>query len=179
MSATHNMVQPINMQSEDINALNKTVVCSGALDNGNLVVLGAPVTTALGGADLSAFVATLAAADGILAIVDDPEVMEDTEGFRVENIRDPRYRFVPASRPCRARILAPHDEFAVTAALVNDTPAATTKQFVIVDSNPAGEFAAVASYTTEKFVGEIIDFDYAFQVGTTRVPGYRIRVLKA
>jgi hypothetical protein len=179
MGATHNIFQPINMQSEDINALNKTGVCASALENGNLVLLGAPVTTLLGGADLSAYVATLAAADGILGIVDDPEVMQDTEGYRLDMVKDPRFRYVPADRPCRVRMLAVHDEFAVTAALVNDTPAATTKQFVIVDSNPAGEFAAVASYTTEKFVGEIIDFDYAFQVGTTRVPGYRIRVLKA
>ena len=178
--ANHNLFQPISMHSDDLNVLIKTGQCAAALDNGNLVLLGDPLTTLMGKADLGAYVAIAATGDGLLAIVDDPEVMEDELGYRLDNVRDPRTRFIPANRPFRVRIPQKFDEFAVTAALVTGTPNGTNK-YVIVDASNHGSYAAVAAGGTSSadFIGEIIDFDYVFSVGTTKVAGYRIRVIKA
>lgn len=177
MANTHIIFQPLRMASQDVVSFDRTITCATDLDNGNFVIETTPTQTQWATNDMNSYIATAPTTAGLnlktLLVVDSSEVGR-IENFKV-NVTDPRYNYVPAGTPAKARQLVQGDEFAVSASAFSSTP--TVGQFAI-PANGAFTLAPSATQTGAKVIVEIVSA-WTFSVGRTNVAGYRCKVVAA
>lgn len=177
MANTHLIFQPLRMASQDVNSFDRTITCAADLDNGAFVIETTPTQTQWSTNDMNSYIATAPATAGLsldnLLVVDSSDVAR-IEGFKV-NVADPRYNYVPAGTPAKARQLVAGDEFAISAGAFSSTP--TVGQFAI-PANGVYTLAPSATQTGAKVIVKIISA-WTFSVGRTNVAGFRCKVVAA
>lgn len=174
MPNTHVIFQPLRMASQDVASYDRTIVAAVDLDNGNLVIETTPATTTYGTTDLNAYTATApsAVATQKLLVVDSSEVGRLEGTFKVD-VADPRWSYVPAGTPAKARQLMVGDEFAVSANAFASAP--TVGQYAM-GANGTLTFAPNATLPTTASAFYVVS-TFNFSVGKTNVAGYRLKVV--
>ena len=175
MANTHLIFQPLRMASQDVGSLDRTITCVADLDNGAFVIETTPTQTQWATNDMNSYIATAPTTAGLnlkdLLVIDSSDVAR-IDGFKV-NVADPRYNYVPAGTPAKARLLTKGDEFAISASAFSSAP--TVGQFAI-PANGIYTLAPSATQTGAKVIVEIVSA-WTFSVGRTNVAGYRCKVV--
>lgn len=177
MANTHIIFQPLKMASQDIVSFDRTITCAADLDNGSFVIETTPTQTQWATNDMNSYIATAPATAGLaldrLLVVDSSDVAR-IEGFKI-NVADPRYNYVPAGTPAKARQLVEGDEFAVSATAFTSAP--TVGQFAI-PANTLYTLSPSATQTGAKVIVKIVSA-WTFSVGRSNVAGFRCLVVAA
>lgn len=177
MANTHLIFQPLRMASQDVVSYDRTITCAADLDNGAFVIETTPTQNIWSKDDLNSYIATAPVTAGLtldnLLVVDSSDVAR-IEGFKI-NVADPRYNYVPAGTPAKARQLVAGDEFAISAGAFSSAP--TVGQFAI-PANGVYTLAPSATQTGAKVIVKIVSA-WVFSVGQTNVAGYRCKVVAA
>ena len=175
MANTHIIFQPLRMASQTVGSLDRTITCASDLDNGAFVIETTPTQTQWGTNDLNSYIATAPTTAGLdlenLLVVDSSDVAR-IEGFKI-NLADPRYNYVPAGTPCKARQLMAGDEFAISATAFGSAP--TVTQFA-VPANGVTTLAPAGTQTGAKVIVKIVSA-WTFSVGRENVAGLRCKVV--
>ena len=175
MAYTHNVFEPKQMASLNVDSLVRTVIPAADLDNGTLVVLGVPGTTIFGEVEIGAVPCTTArAASDVVAILDGDGNPKEN-GYDIGQI-DPRGFYNVSGKATRARILVAGDEFMIPTAAINGTFVA--QGHVTVDTGNAGEMVLADSADGYAFAGKILSRAVPVLFGNTKVDFTLIRVIR-
>lgn len=175
MAYTHNVFEPKQMASLNVDSLVRTVIPAADLDNGTLVVLGVPGTTIFGEVEIGAVPCTTArAASDVVAILDGDGNPKEN-GYDIGQI-DPRGFYNVSGKATRARILVAGDEFMIPTAAINGTFVA--QGYVTVDTGNAGEMVLADSADGYSFAGKILSRAVPVLFGNTKVDFTLIRVIR-
>lgn len=175
MAYTHNVFEPKQMASLNVDSLVRTVIPAADLDNGTLVVLGVPGTTIFGEVEIGAVPCTTArAASDVVAILDGDGNPKEN-GYDIGQI-DPRGFYNVSGKATRARILVAGDEFMIPTAAINGIFVA--QGYVTVDTGNPGEMVLANSADGYAFAGKILSRAVPVLFGNTKVDFTLIRVIR-
>lgn len=175
MAYTHNVFEPKQMASLNVDSLVRTVIPAADLDNGTLVVLGVPGTTIFGEVEIGAVPCTTASAASDVVAILDGDGNPKENGYDIGQI-DPRGFYNVSGKATRARILVAGDEFMIPTAAINGTFVA--QSYVTVDTGNAGEMVLADSADGYAFAGKILSRAVPVLFGNTKVDFTLIRVIR-
>ena len=175
MAYTHNVFEPKQMASLNVDSLVRTVIPAADLDNGTLVVLGVPGTTIFGEVEIGAVPCTTASAASDVVAILDGDGNPKENGYDIGQI-DPRGFYNVSGKATRARVLVAGDEFMVPTAAINGTFVA--QGYVTVDTANAGEMVLANSADGYAFAGKILSRAVPVLFGNTKVDFTLIRVIR-
>lgn len=175
MAYTHNVFEPKQMASLNVDSLVRTVIPAADLDNGTLVVLGVPGTTIFGEVEIGAVPCTTASAASDVVAILDGDGNPKENGYDIGQI-DPRGFYNVSGKATRARILVAGDEFMIPTAAINGTFVA--QGYVTVDTRNAGEMVLADSADGYSFAGKILSRAVPVLFGNTKVDFTLIRVIR-
>ena len=175
MAYTHNVFEPKQMASLNVDSLVRTVIPAADLDNGTLVVLGVPGTTIFGEVEIGAVPCTTASAASDVVAILDGDGNPKENGYDIGQI-DPRGFYNVSGKATRARILVAGDEFMIPTAAINGTFVA--QGYVTVDTGNAGEMVLADSADGYAFAGKILTRAVPVLFGNTKVDFTLIRVIR-
>ena len=175
MAYTHNVFEPKQMASLNVDSLVRTVIPAADLDNGTLVVLGVPGTTIFGEVEIGAVPCTTASAASDVVAILDGDGNPKENGYDIGQI-DPRGFYNVSGKATRARILVAGDEFMIPTAAINGTFVA--QGYVTVDTGNAGEMVLADSADGYAFAGKILSRAVPVLFGNTKVDFTLIRVIR-
>lgn len=175
MAYTHNVFEPKQMASLNVDSLVRTVIPAADLDNGTLVVLGVPGTTIFGEVEIGAVPCTTASAASDVVAILDGDGNPKENGYDIGQI-DPRGFYNVSGKATRARVLVAGDEFMVPTAAINGTFVA--QGYVTVDTANAGEMVLADSADGYAFAGKILSRAVPVLFGNTKVDFTLIRVIR-
>lgn len=175
MAYTHNVFEPKQMASLNVDSFVRTVIPAADLDNGTLVVLGVPGTTIFGEVEIGAVPCTTASAASDVVAILDGDGNPKENGYDIGQI-DPRGFYNVAGKATRARVLVAGDEFMVPTAAINGIFAA--QGYVTVDTANAGEMVLADSADGYAFAGKILSRAVPVLFGNTKVDFTLIRVIR-
>lgn len=178
MAITHNVFQPIQMASMNVDNYVRTVVLTADIDNGTFVVVGDPSTTIFSEDEVGCNAATLSASVSSLVAVVDGTKNPLSEGTYDVGLNDPRAAYNPANYATRVRILQPFDEFVILTSFINGNYVAQPYVIVDVTGGEEGMLEYSQTISEEYFVGEILTRTYPIMIGKTVVNGTLIRVMR-
>ena len=175
MAYTHNVFEPKQMASLNVDSLVRTVIPAADLDNGTLVVLGVPGTTIFGEVEIGAVPCTTASAASDVVAILDGDGNPKENGYGIGQI-DPRGFYNVSGKATRARVLVAGDEFMIPTAAINGTFVA--QGYVTVDTGNAGEMVLADSADGYAFAGKILSRAVPVLFGNTKVDFTLIRVIR-
>jgi hypothetical protein len=177
MANTHNVFEPKQMASVNVDSLVRSVVLASDVDNGTAVVLGVQPNTIFGEVEIGTYAATLASAQGDIISIIDGDGNSLLEGYDV-GLVDPRGAYNPANKVTRARFLFVNDEFMIQTAAINGTFG--SQGYVVVDTTGGqeGKFELIDNPAGYAFIGKIINRAVPILFGNTKVDFTLIRVIR-
>ena len=177
MAYTHNVFEPKQMASLNVDSLVRTVVLTADVDNGTAVVIGNPGTTIFSEVEIGACSATKASAVGDVIAVIDGDGNSLADGYDV-GLVDPRGFYNLANKATRARVLVAGDEFAIPTAAINGTFVAQPYVVVDITGGQEGKFELADSVEGYAFAGKILSRAIPVLYGATKVDFTLIRVIR-